>query len=247
MYKLILITGASRGIGAATALLAASQGYNVIINYKSQKDKAIQLKKQILENGGKAWAIQADVSCPDQVIHMFNEIDSLGILTALVNNAGVVDLQSSFVDVSPDRLQRIFNTNVIGAMLCAQQAIRRMSTRHGGNGGSIINVSSSSVITGSPNVYVDYASSKGALDVFTKGLAKEVAQEGIRVNAVRPGFISTEIHADTGNTDRFNNADKIIPLGRCGSSEEIAEAILWLLSEKASYCVGSFLNLTGGL
>ncbi|MBU2705897.1 SDR family oxidoreductase [Zooshikella marina] len=247
MHKLILITGASRGIGAATALLAASQGYSVIVNYKSQKDKAIHLTEQIRNCGGNAWTIQADISCPEQVIHMFNEIDSLGILKALVNNAGVVDLQTSFVDVKPERLQRIFNTNVIGAMLCAQQAIRRMSTRHGGTGGSIINVSSSSVITGSPNVYVDYAASKGALDVFTRGLAKEVAQEGIRVNAVRPGFISTDIHADTGNTERFNNADKIIPLGRCGNTEEIAEAILWLISEKASYCVGSFLNLTGGL
>ena len=245
--SILLVTGASRGIGAATAVLAAARGWTVVLNYRRNAEAAEALVEAIRADGGHALALQADVSDPGQVASLFEQIDvRLGRLDGLVNNAGVLERQTRLEDVDLARVQRIFATNLLGPLLCCQQAVRRMSTRHGGRGGAIVNVSSVAALTGSPGEYVDYAASKGALDTLTRGLAQEVAQEGIRVNAVRPGFIHTGMHADGGEPDRIERVKPMVPLGRGGQPDEVAEAILWLLSDRASYTTGSFVDVAGG-
>lgn len=246
MNKIIIITGGSRGIGAATALLAAEQGYKVGITYHQQRDAAESIVEKIIEKGGEAVAVQADVSKEQDIVRMFEEFDNrLGRLTALVNNVGVLK-QGRLIDMTATHLEWIFSTNVIGSFLCAREAIKRMSKSNGGNGGAIVNVSSMASKHGSPNEYIDYAASKGAIDTFTMGLAKEVANEGIRVNAVRPGLIHTDIHASGGEPGRIDRLKDSIPLKRGGYPEEVAKAILWLLSDEASYSTGVLLDVSGG-
>jgi len=245
--QVLLITGGGRGIGAATALLAAKRGYAVAVNYASNSLAADEVVRAIRAGGGTAVAVQADVGDEAQVAAMFQKVDArLGRLTALVNNAGVVDVQARVDEMSVARLERMFRTNVIGSFICAREAVRRMSTRYGGAGGAIVNVSSAAARLGSPGQYVDYAASKGAIDTFTIGLAKEVGAEGIRVNAVRPGLIDTEIHASGGMPDRAFELAPTVPMQRTGSADEIAGAILWLLSEEASYTTMALLDVTGG-
>jgi NAD(P)-dependent dehydrogenase (short-subunit alcohol dehydrogenase family) len=245
--KIVLITGGSRGIGAATAILAASQGYAVAVNYTSNSLAADEVVRQIRATGGTAIAVQADVADEAQVLAMFETIDSkLGRLTALVNNAGVVDVTARIDEMSLARWRRMFEINVFGSMLCAREAVRRMSTRHGGTGGAIVNVSSIASTMGAAGQYVDYAAAKGAIDVFTLGLGREVILEGIRVNAVRPGIIDTEIHASGGQPDRISKLGPQLPMKRAGRADEVAQAIVWLLSDAASYSTGSILNVTGG-
>lgn len=245
--KTILITGASRGIGAATALLAARNGYAVAVNYQKNHKAANEVVNQILSMGSEAIAIQADVSKEDEILHLFSVIDSrFGNLHCLVNNAGILEHQMKLVDMDYARLQRMFKANILGSFLCCKEAIKRMSTKLGGKGGTIVNVSSIASRTGAPFEYIDYAATKGALDSLTIGLSKEVADEGIRVNAVRPAFIYTDIHADGGEPDRINRLKEDIPLKRGGLTEEVAEAILWLASEKSSYSTGIFIDVTGG-
>lgn len=247
MSKLVLITGGSRGIGAATALLAARQGYAVAVNYASNSLAADEVVRQIRQSGGQAMAVQADVAVEAQVLAMFEKIDAkFGRLSALVNNAGVVDMTTRVDAISLARLQRIFEINVFGSFLCAREAVRRMSTRHGGAGGAIVNVSSAAARLGSPGQYVDYAAAKGAIDTFTIGLAKEVAAEGIRVNAVRPGLIETCIHASGGLPQRAHDLAPQVPMQRPGSADEVAESIVWLLSENSSYTTGALLDVAGG-
>ena len=247
MSKLVLITGASRGIGAATALLAARQGYAVAVNYASNALAADAVVRQIQQAGGHAMAVQADVANEAQVLAMFEKIDAQwGRLSALVNNAGVVDKTTRVDAITLQRLQRMFEINVFGSFICAREAVRRMSTRQGGAGGAIVNVSSVAARLGGPGQYVDYAAAKGAIDSFTIGLAKEVALEGIRVNAVRPGIIDTDIHASGGLPDRAREMAPQVPMQRPGSAEEVAEAIVWLLGDGASYTTGALLDVTGG-
>jgi len=243
----LLITGGSRGIGAATALLAAQRGFAVAVNYAANAPAADEVVRRIRAEGGTAIAVQADVGDEAQVLAMFAEVDAkLGRLTALVNNAGVVDMQARVDAMSVARLERMFRINVIGSFVCAREAVRRMSTRHGGSGGAIVNVSSAAARLGSPGQYVDYAASKGAIDTFTVGLAKEVADEGIRVNAVRPGLIETDIHASGGMPERAAALAPSVPMKRTGTPEEIAGAIVWLLSPEASYTTAALLDVTGG-
>lgn len=247
MNGIILITGASRGIGAATAMLASKQGYQVCINYRSNKKAAVSIVEVINQNGGQAFSIQADIAEEKQVLNLFAQLDEqAGALTALVNNAGILETQTRLENIDVSRLQRVLNTNVIGSFICAREAIKRMSINHGGNGGAIVNVSSGAAKSGSPNEYIDYAASKGAIDTMTIGLAKEVAEEGIRVNAVRPGFIYTDMHADGGEPERVDRVKTSVPMQRGGQPEEVAEAILWLLSDQASYTTGSFIDVMGG-
>jgi NAD(P)-dependent dehydrogenase (short-subunit alcohol dehydrogenase family) len=247
LSKLVLITGASRGIGAATALLAAQRGYTVAVNYASNAQAADAVVRQIEQAGGQAIALQADVADEAQVMAMFAQLDArFGPLSALVNNAGVVDQTSRVDGMSMARLQRMFAVNVFGSFVCAREAVKRMSTRYQGNGGAIVNVSSAASRLGSPGQYVDYAAAKGAIDTFTLGLAKEVAAEGIRVNAVRPGIIETEIHASGGLPNRARDVAPQVPMQRAGSAEEVAEAIVWLLSDQSSYSTGSFIDIAGG-
>ncbi|QNF32213.1 SDR family oxidoreductase [Adhaeribacter swui] len=247
MDKTILITGSSRGIGAATALLAAKQGYNVCVNYLQNKTAAEQIVDSINQRGGQAIAYKADVSSVADVTALFNKIDKdFGRLTALVNNAGILEAQSRVDNMDVERLTRVINSNIISYFLCSKEAIKRMSTLYGGKGGAIVNVSSIAARTGSPNEYVDYAASKGAIDTLTFGLSKEVAAEGIRVNAVRPGFIYTDIHASGGEPDRVNRIKSSLPMKRGGHPEEVAKAILWLLSDEASFSTGTIIDVTGG-
>ena len=247
MKKTLLITGASRGIGAATALLAGKRGYNVCVNYLSNSEAASKVVSQIKTDGGHAIAYQADVSKEPEVLNLFQKIDQdFGAIHALVNNAGILETQSRVDQLELERLHRVLNANVVSSFLCAREAIRRMSTRHGGDGGAIVNVSSIASRTGSPNEYVDYAMSKGAIDTFTIGLAKELAGEGIRVNGVRPGFIYTDIHAAGGEPNRVDRIKATLPMQRGGQPEEVANAILWLLSDEASFSTGSFIDVTGG-
>jgi len=245
--QVLLITGGGRGIGAATAVLAAQRGYAVAVNYASNSLAADEVVRTIRAGGGTAMAVQADVGDEAQVLAMFQKVDArFGRLTALVNNAGVVDVQARVDEMSVARLERMFRINVIGSFICAREAVRRMSTRYGGAGGAIVNISSAAARLGSPDQYVDYAASKGAIDTFTIGLAKEVAAEGIRVNAVRPGLIDTEIHASGGMPDRAFDLAPTVPMQRTGSAEEIAGAILWLLSAEASYTTMALLDVAGG-
>ena len=247
MQKIVLITGGSRGIGAATALLAAQRGYAVAVNYATNSLAADEVVRAIRADGGTAITVQADVAVEAQVLAMFDKLDAkLGRLTALVNNAGVVDVASRVDAMSVARLQRMFNTNILGNFVCAREAVKRMSTRYGGAGGSIVNVSSAAARVGSPGQYVDYAASKGAIDTFTLGLAKEVALEGIRVNAVRPGIIDTDIHASGGEPDRARQVAPQVPMQRPGTALEVAQAILWLMGDDASYTTGTLLDVAGG-
>jgi NAD(P)-dependent dehydrogenase (short-subunit alcohol dehydrogenase family) len=247
MQKIVLITGGSRGIGAATALLAAHQGYAVAVNYATNSLAADEVVRTIRVGGGTAITVQADVAVESQVLAMFDKVDAkLGRLTALVNNAGVVDVPSRVDGMNVARLQRMFNTNILGSFVCAREAVKRMSTRYGGAGGSIVNVSSAAARMGSPGQYVDYAASKGAIDTFTMGLAKEVALEGIRVNAVRPGIIDTDIHASGGQPDRALQMAPQVPMQRPGTAQEVAQAILWLMGDQASYTTGTLLDVAGG-
>ena len=247
MEQVLLITGGSRGIGAATALLAARRGYAVAVNYASHSIAADEIVRIIRAEGGTAITVQADVGNEAQVMAMYEKVDSqLGRLTALVNNAGVVDVQARVDQMSVARLERILRINVIGSFVCAREAVRRMSTRHGGAGGVIVNLSSAAARLGGPGQYVDYAASKGAIDTFTLGLAKEVADEGIRVNAVRPGLIDTDIHASGGQPGRAAELAPGVPMKRVGSAQEVAEAIVWLLSPESSYTTASILDVAGG-
>jgi len=247
LSQVILITGASRGIGAATALLAARAGYAVAVNYSANSLAADEVVRQIRQGGGSAITVQADVAEESQVLAMFEKVDAkLGRLTALVNNAGVVDQTARVDGMSVARLKRMFDINVIGSMVCAREAVKRMSTLYGGEGGAIVNVSSVAARLGAPGQYVDYAASKGAIDTFTIGLAKEVALEGIRVNAVRPGIIETDIHASGGLPDRARDMAPQVPMQRAGTADEVAKAIVWLLSEDSSYTTGTILDVAGG-
>ena len=243
----LLVTGGSRGIGAATALLAARQGWAVAVNYTANSLAADEVVRSIRAGGGSAITVQADVADETQVLRMFEKVDArLGRLTGLVNNAGVVDTTARLDEMSMARWRRMFDINVLGSFLCAREAVLRMSTRHGGDGGAIVNVSSAASRLGSPGQYVDYAAAKGAVDAFTIGLAKEVAAEGIRVNAVRPGLIDTEIHASGGLPDRVNDLKHLVPIQRGGTADEVAQAIVWLLSAAASYTTMSLLDVSGG-
>jgi NAD(P)-dependent dehydrogenase (short-subunit alcohol dehydrogenase family) len=247
MAKVVLITGASRGIGAATARLAASRGYHVCVNYRRDAAAAEEVRRDIEAAGRRAIAVAADVGDEADVVRLFETCDrELGPVTALVNNAGVLETQMRLDAMDAARWHRVLTTNVIGAFLCAREAVRRMSTRHGGAGGAIVNVSSGASRLGSPDEYIDYAASKGALDTLTIGLSREVAEEGIRVNSVRPGHIYTEMHASGGEPNRVDRVKAIVPMKRGGTAEEVAGAILWLLSDEASYTTGAFIDVAGG-
>ena len=247
MQKVIVITGGSRGIGAATCRLAAQQGYSVCVNFRQDRKAAEGVVESIEASGARAIAVAADVAVESDVQRLFAVVDAtLGPLTALVNNAGILETQMRVDAMDAARLHRIFATNVVGSFLCAREAVRRMSTKHDGKGGAIVNVSSGAARLGSPGEYVDYAASKGAIDTLTIGLAREVAEEGIRVNAVRPGFIHTDMHASGGEPNRVERVKEFVPMKRGGRPEEVANAILWLLSDDASFTTGAFVDVTGG-
>jgi NAD(P)-dependent dehydrogenase (short-subunit alcohol dehydrogenase family) len=243
----LVVTGGSRGIGAATARLAGRRGYAVCVNYRANSTAAASVVADIESAGGRAIGVQADVGVEADVVRLFRHVDTtLGRLTALVNNAGIVEHQMRVDEMDAGRVQRVFATNVVGPFLCSREAVLRMSTKHGGGGGAIVNVSSGASTAGSPGEYVDYAASKGALDTLTVGLAREVAEEGIRVNAVRAGFVYTDIHASGGEPGRMERVRVQVPMKRGGQPEEIAAAILWLLSQEASYTTGALLDVAGG-
>jgi NAD(P)-dependent dehydrogenase (short-subunit alcohol dehydrogenase family) len=245
--RVALVTGGSRGIGAATCRFAADAGYRVVVNYASNEAAAGALVQDIEQAGGKAIAIKADVGNESEILSMFEQVDrAFGRLDALVNNAGVLDVMSRLDGISAARMERMMRVNVVGSMLCAREAVKRMSTRHGGKGGAIVNLSSMAAHIGGANQYVDYAASKGAIDSFTIGLAREVAAEGIRVNAVSPGIIDTEMHASTGKPDRVALIQDTLPMKRAGTADEVARAILYLLSDASSYTTGAILNVSGG-
>lgn len=247
MSRVMLITGASRGIGAATARLAAHQGYALCLNYHQREDAVKQVLEQVHAAGVSAITVKADVADEGQVVQMLEMIDrEFGRLDVLVNNAGMLEQQMRLEQMDAARWTRVLGANVIGSFLCAREAIKRMSTQRGGQGGSIINLSSIAAQLGAPGEYIDYAAAKGAIDSMTVGLAREVAGEGIRVNAVRPGVIHTEIHASGGEPDRIERVKASVPMGRGGQAEEVAEAILWLASERASYTTGALLDVSGG-
>jgi len=245
--KVVLITGGSRGIGAATARLAASRGYDVCVNFRRNREAADAVVKEVEAVGAQAVAVAADVSVEDDVVRLFEVCDAaFGRLDALVNNAGILEMQMRLDEMDSARISRVLATNVIGPFICAREAVKRMSTRYGGRGGAIVNVSSGASRMGSPNEYVDYAASKGALDTMTIGLSREVAEEGIRVNAVRAGHIDTELHASGGEPNRIERVKDQVPMKRGGTADEIAAAILWLLSDEASYTTGAFIDVAGG-
>ena len=247
MRKVLLVTGGSRGIGAATSILAAQKGWSVAVNYTANAQAADDVVAQIKKAGGEAMSVQADVANEGQVLAMFEKVRAtLGPLQGLVNNAGVVDVSAKLDQMSMDRWRRMFDINVLGSMLCAREAIRQMSTLHGGQGGSIVNLSSAAARLGGPGQYVDYAAAKGAIDSFTVGLSKEVAAEGIRVNAIRPGLIDTDIHASGGVPNRVKELEHLVPIKRGGSAMEVAQAIVWLLSDEASYTTMSLIDVSGG-
>ncbi|WP_158783944.1 SDR family oxidoreductase [Pantoea sp. BAV 3049] len=245
--KIALVTGGSRGIGRATSILLARQGYCVVVNYHRHKEAAEEVVKIIHQHSGQGFTLQADIADEEQVMAMFRQIDSLpGTLSVLVNNAGILFQQSTVEQLTAERINRMFATNVTGTFLCCREAVKRMGCHHGGEGGAIVNVSSAAARTGAPGEYVDYAASKGAMDTLTRGLSLEVAAHGIRVNGVRPGFIYTEMHADGGEPGRVDRVAPVIPMQRGGQPEEIAQAISWLLSEEASYVTGTFIDAAGG-
>lgn len=246
MSDVTVITGGSRGIGAACVKLAVEAGHTVCFSYVSDKNAADKIVEAASVIGGNVTAVRADVGNEADIIRLFGEADKIGQLTCLINNAGIIDKTKRVEEYTAERLNRIFNVNVIGSILCAREAVKRMSTKQGGKGGSIVNLSSAAAYLGSPNQYVDYASSKAAIDTFTKGLALEVADEGVRVNAVRPGVIDTDIHQSAGEIDRVKQIAHLIPMKRGGSAKEVAKAILWLASDDASYVTGECLNVTGG-
>lgn len=244
--NVLVVTGASRGIGAATALLAARQGYAVCVNYLHQQSAAQAVVDAIVAQGGTACAVQADVAQEDQVCRLFEAADRMGVLRGLVNNAGMLERQARVQDMDGARISRVLQTNVVGSFLCAREAVRRMSTRQGGLGGAIVNVSSRAARLGAANEYVDYAAAKAAVDALTLGLAKEVAVDGIRVNAVAPGLIETDIHASGGEPGRVQRLQSQVPMQRGGRAEEVAQAIVWLLSEQASYTTAAIVDVSGG-
>lgn len=247
MDKVLLVTGGGRGIGAATARLAAQAGWAVAVNYTANSLAADEVVRAIRAEGGQAMSVRADVADEAQVMAMFERIDAkFGRLTGLVNNAGVVDVSTRVDQMDMARWRRMFDINVLGSFLCAREAVRRMSTRHGGEGGAIVNVSSAAARLGAPGQYVDYAAAKAAIDAFTIGLAKEVGGEGIRVNAVRPGLIETDIHASGGLPNRVRDLQHQVPMGRGGRADEVAQAIVWLLSDAASYTTMALLDVSGG-
>ncbi len=247
MDKVMVVTGGSRGIGACVARQAAAQGYSVALSYLTNKQQADAVVESIIDNGGRAIALQANVAIEHQLIDLFEQVDNnLGPVTALVNNVGILEQQMPVETMDAARLNRVFSTNIIGSFICAREAIKRMSTRHGGNGGGIVNLSSRAAKLGSANEYVDYAASKAAIDTFTIGLSKELAEQGIRVNAVAPGAIYTDIHASGGEPERVERIKAAIPMQRGGYPDEVAKAILWLLSEDASYTTGTILDVAGG-
>ena len=247
MSKIILITGGSDGIGAVTAEFAAKQGYTVCINYRQNHAAANRIVGKINSEGGIAHAFQADISVESEVVDMFNEIDKqVGRIGALVNNAGIIESQQQVVNMSAERLHKVFAVNVVGSFLCAREAIKRMSVKYEGNGGGIVNISSMASRLGAPFEYIDYAATKGAIDSMTIGLSKEVAEDQIRVNVVRPGTIHTDIHGKAGEPGRVERVKEMIPMKRGGQPEEVAKAILWLLSDEASYITGATLDVSGG-
>ncbi len=247
MSKVLLITGASRGIGAETASLAAERGYSLCLNYLNSKQQAEELCKSLVADGHHAITCRANVGVESEVVAMYQAIDQeFGRIDGLVNNAGILEPQSDLVDMTPERWQRILEINVIGSFLCAREAIKRMSTKQGGDGGSIVNLSSRAADLGAPHEYIDYAAAKGAIDAMTIGLAKEVGDQGIRVNAVKPGLIYTDIHADGGEAGRVDRLKSGVPMQRGGLPVEVAEAILWLLSDASAYTSGSFIDVSGG-
>ncbi|MBL8702830.1 MAG: SDR family oxidoreductase [Alphaproteobacteria bacterium] len=247
MPRIALVTGASRGIGAACAIRLADAGWDIVVNYARDADAAARVAAQVRERGRRALVVQADVGDEAAVLAMFATIDrEWGRIGALVNNAGIVDMKARLDEMTTARWRRMFDVNVIGTMLCAREAVRRMSTRHGGQGGGIVNLASAAAVLGAPGMYVDYAASKGAIDTLTLGLGREVATEGVRVNAVRPGIIDTELHAMSGDPQRAVTGAALVPMQRAGTAMECANAVAWLLSDEASYVTGTVVAVTGG-
>lgn len=244
--RVAIVTGGSRGIGRATALAAAARGYKVVVGYASNKAAADEVIAKIGASNGKAIAVKCDVGSEADILDLYKQADAFGPLGVLVNNAGVVDMTSRVDEMSAERLHRMMNINVIGNIICAREAVKRLSTKHGGKGGVIINLSSVASTLGSPAQYVDYAASKGAIDTFTLGLAREIASEGVRVVAVRPGLIDTDIHASGGEPDRAHRLAHNVPMKRVGTADEIANAIVWLMSDEASYVTGTIIDVSGG-